>query len=190
VKKKQLKVGEGVKAKKSSRKGFVLFAAVLAAGILLIILYPGDRQSTLNASYTFFIELVEILPGVMILMGLFAVWIKNEVIVKYLGHASGVRGIVLAFILGMIPTGPLYIAFPLAAILIKKGARVANIVIFLSSWACIKLPQELVEMRFMGLKFMVLRLSLTIVMVLFMGLFIEKTGGYGTKAQPVSKQGD
>lgn len=186
MKKKQLKAGEGVKAKKSSRKGFVFLAAVLAAGILLIILYPASRQRTLNASYTFFIEVILILPGVMILMGLFAVWIKNEVIVKYLGHASGVRGIGLAFILGMMPTGPLYIAFPMAALLIKKGARVANIVIFLSAWACIKLPQELVEMRFMGLKFMVLRLSLTIVMVLFMGLFIEKAGGYRKVHPPAS----
>ncbi|MCK5674543.1 MAG: hypothetical protein KAH95_14280, partial [Spirochaetales bacterium] len=58
--------------------------------------------------------------------------------------------------------------------LLKKGARVANIIIFLSAWACIKLPQELVEMRFMGFKFMIIRLTFTIVMVVIMGLVIEK----------------
>jgi uncharacterized membrane protein YraQ (UPF0718 family) len=76
----------------------------------------------------------------------------------------------------------LYVAFPLAASLMKKGARTANVVIFLSAWACIKLPQELVEMRFLGFKFMALRLGLTIVLVLFMGLFIEKIGRFGEAA--------
>ena len=79
--------------------------------------------------------------------------------------------------MGMIPTGPLYIAFPLASMLLKKGARVANIIIFLSAWACIKLPQELMELRFMGFKFMIIRLIFTVVMVILMGLLIEKIDG-------------
>jgi uncharacterized membrane protein YraQ (UPF0718 family) len=44
----------------------------------------------------------------------------------------------------------------------------------LSAWACIKIPQELVELQFLGLKFMTLRLSLTIIFVILMGLIAEK----------------
>ena len=69
----------------------------------------------------------------------------------------------------------------------KKGARTANVVVFLSAWACIKLPQELVELRFLGFKFMALRLGLTIVLVLFMGLFIEKVGRFGNS--PIGEKG-
>ena len=113
----------------------------------------------------------------MVLMGLFSVWVSKEIVIKYLGHASGITGLGLALFVGMMPTGPLYIAFPMASMLLKKGARVANIIIFLSAWACIKLPQELVELRFMGPKFMLIRLSFTIVMVVVMGLIIEKIDG-------------
>ena len=117
--------------KKKPLKGFLVLALVLITAVVLLVLYPENRESTFKASYSFFIELIQILPGVMVLMGLFSVWVKNETVIKYLGQSSGVRGLALAFFLGMIPTGPLYVAFPLAASLMKKGARTANIVIFL-----------------------------------------------------------
>ena len=156
------------------RGGIVVLAGIIVLAAVLLILYPDNRTASIQASYNLFIEFIFILPAVMILMGLFSVWVSKETVVKYLGHASGITGLGLALFIGMMPTGPLYIAFPMASMLLKKGARVANIIIFLSAWACIKLPQELVELRFMGIKFMAIRLSFTIVMVIVMGLIIEK----------------
>jgi len=95
-------------------------------------------------------------------------------VVKYLGKASGIKGVILAIILGALPTGPLYIAFPMAAALLKKGAKISNIIVFLSAWACIKIPQEMVELQFLGPQFMLLRLSLTIIFVIIMAVSIEK----------------
>lgn len=115
-----------------------------------------------------------VFPDGMILIGLFGVFVPNEIIIKYLGKTSGIKGIVISLILGALPTGPLYIAFPMAKALIKKGAEVPNIIIFLSVWACIKIPQELVELQFLGLKFTLLRLSLTIIFVIIMAIFIER----------------
>ncbi|MBC8472050.1 MAG: hypothetical protein H8D56_21540 [Planctomycetes bacterium] len=80
----------------------------------------------------------------------------------------------LAVFFGTLPTGPLYVAFPLAVALRSKGASISNIVIFLSAWACIKIPQELVELQFLGIEFMAARLILTIIFVALMGIFIEK----------------
>lgn len=175
MKNKESKIGQQQKKKKKG--GILLFAGILSAAVILIILYPENRAASIQASYDLFKELIVILPAVMVLMGLFSVWVSKETVVKYLGHASGFSGLGLALFMGMIPTGPLYIAFPIASILLKKGARVANIIIFLSAWACIKLPQELMELRFMGLKFMIVRLTFTIVMVIVMGLIIEKIDG-------------
>ena len=166
-----------MKKKKNKKGGIILFTGILIAAVILIILYPENKDASIQASYDIFIELIQILPAIMVLMGLFTVWVSKEIVVKYLGHASGITGLGLALFMGMIPTGPLYIAFPIASMLLKKGARVANIIIFLSAWACIKLPQELMELRFMGFKFMIVRLIFTVVMVILMGLFIEKIDG-------------
>ncbi|USG99240.1 permease [Thermococcus argininiproducens] len=146
--------------------------SILLVGLLSI--FPDKKEVVLSTSWEFFIEMVWILPAVMVILGLFAVWVPKDIVVKYLGSTSGMKGILFAIVLGTLPTGPLYIAFPIAATLLKKGAKISNIIVFLSSWACIKLPQEMVELQFLGLKFMAIRLILTIIFVVIMGVFIEK----------------
>ena len=175
--------------KKNKKGNLAVFAGIITVAVVLLIIYPENRTASIQASYNLFIEFILILPAVMVLMGLFSVWVSKEIVVKYLGHASGIKGLGLAIFVGMMPTGPLYIAFPMASMLLKKGARVANIIIFLSAWACIKLPQELVELRFMGLKFMIIRLLFTVIMVVIMGLIIEKIEKNSKSSQnhPVQK---
>lgn len=127
----------------------------------------------MEVSWNFLIEMIAILPAVMILMGLFVVFVPKDEIVKHLGKTSGLKGVSLALFFGALPTGPLYVAFPLAGMLIKKGARISNIIIFLSAWACIKIPQEMMELQFLGFKFMAARLVLTIIFVIIMGRISE-----------------
>lgn len=159
---------------KSSWKSWIATIGIGVAAVILLLLFP-DRQADFQRTVLeYLIELVVILPAVLVLMALMKVFVPQEFITRHLGSASGLRGMLVAFLLGTLPTGPLYIAFPLAAAFKAKGARTANVVIFLSSWACIKLPQELVELRFMGADFMLTRLGLTLVLVSIMGLLIER----------------
>lgn len=164
--------------KEKQRKGMIrdiiILGIAIVIAIILISLFPDKREVITVSSWEFFVEMIWILPAVMVLMGLFAVWASKETVVKYLGKTSGIKGIFLAIFFGALPTGPLYVAFPVAAVLIKKGAKISNIIIFLSAWACIKIPQEMVELKFLGLKFMALRLILTIIFVIIMGLSAEK----------------
>ena len=167
------------KSKKKKQKGkmirdWILLGAILIIPIILLSIFPDRNEAVINTVWDYLMEMVLILPAVMILLGLFAVWVSNEMIIKYLGKTSGVRGIFLAIILGALPTGPLYIAFPMAAVLLKKGAKISNIIVFLSAWACIKIPQEMVELQFLGLQFLLLRLSLTVILVIIMAMVIEK----------------
>ncbi len=149
--------------------GFILIVATV-----LLSIFPDRRETVITTSWEFFVEMISILPAVMVLIGIFAVFVPKDLVVRYLGRDAGVKGIFLAIIMGALPTGPLYIAFPIASALLKKGARISNVIVFLSAWSCIKLPQELVELEFLGLKFMLARLSLTVVFVIVMGLMIER----------------
>ncbi len=162
------------KQKKAVRRDYMLLGAALIIVAVILAIFPDKSTAVTTTAWTYLTEMMMILPAIMVIMGLFAVWVSKEMVVKYLGKTSGFRGIVLAVFLGALPTGPLYVAFPLAAGLIKKGARISNIIIFLSAWACIKIPQEMVELQFFGIKFMALRLVLTIVFVTIMGVFIER----------------
>lgn len=151
----------------------IIMVASASALFAMSIIFQDKGEKAMNISWEFFKEMAFILPAVLILMGLFGVWVDRRLVVKYLGEGSGVGGLLLAVLLGTLPTGPLYVAFPLAGMLLKKGARVANVMLFLSAWACIKMPQELMELRFLGWKFAALRLGLTVAVLLPMALLAE-----------------
>ena len=153
---------------------WILLGIILIIAVGLLLIFPDRKELVINTLRDYFIEMMVILPAIMVILGLFAVFVPKEMVIKYLGKASGLKGIFLAIILGALPTGPLYVAFPMAASLLKKGAKISNIIVFLSSWACIKIPQEMVELQFLGVRFMLVRLSLTIIFVVIMGVFIEK----------------
>jgi len=169
------------KEKKGIKQDVVFLGISLILVTVLLLVFPEKQKAVITVSWEFFTEIILILPAVMILMGLFAVWVPDGMIMSYLGKASGHKGALLSFLLGALPTGPVYLAFPVASALIKKGARISNAVIFLSSWACIKIPQEMIELQFLGVKFMALRLTLTIVFVAIMGLSIERIIGWSNK---------
>jgi len=156
-----------------SLQSLIGLAVALAVAAILVTLFPDNRERAVGTSLRFLIEMVSVLPAIVILIGLFAVFVPKKLVAEYLGHASGVKGFFLALLLGSLPTGPLYVAFPMAAAMLKKGARPANIIVFLTAWACIKIPQEMVELQFMGLKFTLLRFGLTIAAAGLMGAVTE-----------------
>lgn len=156
------------------RWDYTILILLIPVFVALVVVFPEKGGAARHVAWEYFKEMAMILPAVFIIMGLVSVWVEREFIVKFLGEESGVKGVVLSFILGSIPMGPLYVAFPLAAVLLKKGAKVANIIIFLSAWACIKLPAELVELQFLGWKFTLVRYLATLVVVVALSEFIGR----------------
>lgn len=107
-------------------------------------------------------EMIFVIPPVFILLGLLDIWVPREIMMKYMGEGSGVKGIILAIILGSAAAGPLYGAFPIAAVFIKKGVKFSNIYIFIGAWSTTKIPMFLFEMSALGLPFAVTRLLVDI----------------------------
>ncbi|MFH0847573.1 MAG: permease [Chloroflexota bacterium] len=155
-------------------RGWTLVGILALATVLLLRIFPDKREASVTTMQNFFKEMLLILPAVMVMIGLITVWVPRETVLKYMGKASGIKGIFLSIAFGSLPAGPLYLAFPLASTLLEKGASISNVIIFLSAWACIKIPQELMEIQFLGVNFTLLRLALTAVTVVAMGKLIER----------------
>lgn len=149
---------------------------ILIIGIILIVLYiffPEQIKTTMDISQRYGLEMITIFPAVLILMGLADVWVPKSLINKYLGKNSGLKGMLLSIFLGTLPTGPLYIAFPIAAELLRKKARISNVMIFLGVWASLKIPQISVEIKFLGVKFASIRFIFTLISIIIIGYLIE-----------------
>jgi uncharacterized membrane protein YraQ (UPF0718 family) len=162
---------------KKERNNLMKILKILLVSVLFLLLlfqyYPEKAIKSLEISGNYGLEMIYILPAVLILMGLVDVWIPEKYVKKYLGKETGLKGILLAILMGTLPTGPMYVAFPIAAELLKKGAGLRNIIIFLGVWASLKIPQIGVEIQFLGLKFATLRFIFTLISVVFTGIIVE-----------------
>ena len=111
-----------------------------------------------------------IIPVIFILIGLIDVWVDRETMIKYMGDKSGVVGVLVAFMFGTLAAGPLVGAFPLAYIMLKKGARYANVLFFLTIWSSAKVPIILFQVQSMGLAFTVVS-NITLISIFLIGSF-------------------
>ena len=122
-----------------------------------------------------FKSMLLIIPPVFILLGLLDVWVERETMIKYLGEDSGLKGIAIAFFMGSCAAGPLYGAFPMVAVLLKKGAKFSNVLIFLGAWSTTKIPMFIFETSALGYKFSFLRLFLDVIGIYVIAQYMERS---------------
>jgi uncharacterized membrane protein YraQ (UPF0718 family) len=130
-------------------------------GIITLINRSVGIKAIGVAGYSFK-EMALVIPPVFILLGLLDVWVPRETMVKYMGEGSGIKGVILSIILGSAAAGPLYGAFPVAAVFMKKGVKFSNILIFIGAWSTTKIPMFLFEISALGARFAVTRLVVDI----------------------------
>lgn len=177
-------MAQGSPRKKTPKQWLVEYRWVLLvaiADLLLWLFWPPLSAPVLRNTWDYLTEMILILIPVAMLIGLLDVWMPKQLIGKYLGRESGWKGMALSGLFSTAMAGPLYVALPIAGMLLRKGASPLNVVIFLNVWAAIKIPQLVVETKFLGPAFMLTRLALTVPSVILMGWLIQKgierTGG-------------
>lgn len=150
---------------------------ILAAGYLWSFFFKRESfLGALDLLRGFLTEMVQVMPGVLILTGLIAVWVPREMVLKSFGKGSGIKGKLLSLLTGSISAGPIYAAFPLCLTLYRKGASAGNLVVIISSWAVIKVPMIFMETQFLGGEFAFYRYVLTLPAIFIMAYFMEKAG--------------
>jgi len=158
------------------KKIFTSRNLLLLLGLATIIVYVFNRQkafSILLNSKAYLMEMLSVLPPILILIGLFQVWVPRKTVERAMGRASGLKGILMAIFVGTAAMGPLYAAFPLGLSLMEKGASLFNMAIFLCIWASIKIPMILFEVKFLGAEFAGLRLALTLPSIIVISYFLN-----------------
>lgn len=150
---------------------FLVLAALLTG---LSILRPDIGVSSVKSIWDNMKEMLGVLPPVFLLLGLLDVWVDRQTMMKYTGPDSGLKGILIAFVLGSAAAGPLYAAFPVAALMLKKGSSVRNVFIFIGAWSTTKIPMLTFEASGLGVPFMAVRLALSVIGILIISACIDR----------------
>lgn len=155
-----------------------LFPALVVAGYILLRIFneTAFAAATTTAIYGTR-EMLAIIPPVFVLLGLLDVWVPREVMTRYMGHGSRVRGALMAFVVGSAAAGPLYVAFPIAGMLMKKGASFFNVLVFIGAWSTTKIPMFLFELGSLGAPFAVTRALINIPGILAIAWLINTLVG-------------
>ncbi len=127
---------------------------------------------------SFLLYMLKILPCAFILIGLFEVWVKREIIEKHLGEESGIKGYIWAMLLAGTIAGGLLVAFPVAYSMYNKGAKLSVIFTYMGATAICRVPMTMFEASFMGVKFSIIRLLVSLPLVIMTSILL---GNYLSK---------
>lgn len=111
-----------------------------------------------------------LLPFPFVCIGLFEVWVKRETVERHPGRSTGFT----AYLLAGTTVGGLYVAFPFAAALHKKGARAGVIFTCLSCAGICRIPMTVFEASSLGVKFTLVRFVVSLPLVVASSWLMEK----------------
>jgi uncharacterized membrane protein YraQ (UPF0718 family) len=168
---------------KKRLKRYIWPLAVVAGLAALVIFMPGVGKEAFSSTISGFKQMLLVIPPIFVLLGLLDVWIPRETMVRFMGEGSGIKGSALAILLGSAAAGPLYAAFPVAGIFMKKGATFTNVLLFLGAWSTTKVPMVLFELAAMGPLFTFTRLGLSLIGIAVIAVSVNRLTGQNKIAQ-------
>jgi len=112
--------------------------------------------------YEFSVKMIMLVPFIFVLIGILDVWVPKEAIQKHIGEESGIKGVFYVVLLAFFQGGPLYVAFPVAHLLWKKGCSIRNVFVYIGSFSALKVPMVMFEISFLGWKFSLVRAAVSL----------------------------
>jgi len=146
--------------------------SLIGVGILTLVNRDLGVKAINTTAYSLK-EMILVIPPIFVLLGLMDIWVPKETMIRYMGEGSGVKGTLLAIFIGSAAAGPLYGAFPIAAVFMKKGVSFFNVLVFIGAWSTTKIPMFLFEMTSLGAKFAVTRLLIDLPGIILIAWIIK-----------------
>lgn len=152
---------------KNRRKSQMLIPTIImgaiAIALILIGYFRGQGQhiTGLKAALSMTIEILPLIILAFIVAGMMQALIPNEIISKWIGEGSGLRGIFIGTVAGGIMPGGPYVSLPIAGGFLRTGASIGTIVAFLTGWSLWAIARLPMDIGILGWKFTLVRLACT-----------------------------
>ncbi|RKX70691.1 permease [candidate division WOR-3 bacterium] len=143
----------------------------------VILAFLKDRQKAQKALMVAWKSFFHILPMVfiiIIIIGLLMGFIPRGQIAKIVGKEAGFGGILIVALLGAVLHIPSLISFPLAASLLKSGASITAVAVFITTLTMIGMVTLPLEIKEMGKRMAFLRNGLSLIIAIIIGLIMGK----------------
>lgn len=123
---------------------------------------------------SFLMHMVQVLPALFLLIGLFDVWVPRSAVEKHLGHGGGHLSYLWAVLLAGTCVGGFHVALPSADALRRKGARTGVVLAYISCAAVCRIPMTLFEASFLGWRFTAVRFAVSLPLILISSAWLGR----------------
>ena len=144
---------------------FTIILYVLAIGLLLISFIKNKKKikMALKKAWKSFENILPQFLSILIIIGIMLAVLSPQTISHLIGQQSGWIGMGISALIGSITLIPGFVAFPLAAALIKNGAGFMQIAVFISTLMMVGVVTMPLEIKYFGKKATFLRNGLAFV---------------------------
>jgi uncharacterized protein len=154
---------------KGRRKSPMLIPTVIMAALALILSYlafkngQGQHIAGLRSAFQLTVQTLPLLIFAFIVAGMIQILLPQDLITKWVGNESGLRGIIVGTLAGGLTPGGPYVSLPIVAGLLKSGASTGTMVAFLTSWSLWAVARIPMEVGILGWQFTAIRLGSTLI---------------------------
>src|SRR3989338_5575264 len=140
-----------------------MIMGVLACALFLIGYFKGEGQHIIGikTAINMIAGIIPLLIFAFIVAGMVQVLIPHEVIAKWVGAESGIKGILIGTVAGGLAPGGPYVSLPIVAGLLRSGASAGTMVAFLTGWSLWAVSRLPMEVGILGWRFTLIRLAST-----------------------------
>jgi uncharacterized membrane protein YraQ (UPF0718 family) len=143
---------------------------------LFIIAYSrgeGEHLIGLRLTLNMIVQILPMLFCAFIVAGMIQILIPQEVISKWVGSESGIRGIIMGTVAGGVSPGGPYISLPIVAGLLRSGASIGTMVAFLTGWSLWAIARMPMDIGILGWKFTAIRFGVTFLFPIIAGMIAQ-----------------
>lgn len=141
----------------------ILYIITLLLLVLSFINNKGKTKMALRKAWKSFENILPQLLAILFIIGIMLAVLSPESISRLIGRHSGWIGMIITAVIGSVTMIPGFVAFPLAAALLKSGAGFMQIAVFVSTLMMVGVVTIPVEISYFGKKATLLRNSMAFV---------------------------
>ena len=149
------------------------FTMLVLSVVLGTIAYYKSPQLPIHALKSGGSLLLKLLPVLILaffVAGLMEILLPKELLLRWVGEESGLKGILIGACLGSVAPGGPFIQFPLVAAMFKAGAHIGPLVAYLSAWALIGINRVIAfEIPLLGFQITFTRLLCSFIFPVIIG---------------------
>ena len=153
---------------------FTMLVLSVVLGTIAYYKSPQLPIIALESGSSLLLRLLPVLILAFFVAGLMEVLLPEELLLRWVGEGSGLKGILIGTCLGAVAPGGPFIQFPIVAAMFKAGANIGPLVAYLSAWALIGINRVIAfEIPLLGIHITATRLLCSFIFPVIIGYLAQ-----------------